>query len=254
MSPPVSSLQRLSRALLARSATRIGGTDWWAVLVELMVVVLGILIAFQLDAWGKRWQAEQDEKLLLRRIEVEAKSDLASLQEMRDLHVESASNYRKLASAVGNPDANAAIKDGDKSCNLLRLPAVRRHAAGVIGLAAGERGDLVSDPILRDALRRAQAERAFNDSQLNFFRDNFLRYGERIEPHMVWRFGGPEDGASCSVDIDSLRADRPAVAMLPKLYRDQRRFAGYRQREVVATQAILTRLACLHGGPCAVRP
>lgn len=241
------SLQRLSAALLHRGATRAGGTDWWAVLVELMVVVLGILIAFQLDGWGKRWEAERSEQALLKRLEVEAKNDLSGLKLVRDQHIESAANYRFLARTAADPATRRG--GGSDSCNLLRFPAVRRHAGGALGQAAGERGDLVSDSLLRQALRRAEAERSFNDSQLIYFRDSFHRYAEQIEPHMIWSFGPTKDPA-CKVDVDSLRADPAAMAILPKLYRDQRRFAIYRQLEVEATATIIDRLACLRGGRC----
>lgn len=250
MTRPFTALHRLSRALLSRGASRVGGTDWWTVFIELAVVVFGILIAFQLDNWGKRWQARQDERALLQRIWVEAASDRSNLEVVRDQHIESADNYRRLAKAAGTPPGRRTLDVGGRdSCNLLRLPAVRRHAGGAISLAAGERGDLVTDAVLRDALRKAQAERAFNESQLTYFRDNFLRYSDRIEPHMIWRFGG-QGQAVCAVDINGLRRDAAARAVLPKLYRDQRRFAIYRQLEVQATEAVISRVACLRQGNC----
>ena len=188
---PFSPLQRLSRALFARTSDRVRGTDWWAVLVEIGIVVLGILIAFQLNAWGERRAEADSERLLLERLAEESRSDIQALDKIIGEHLESAENYRLLADAVANPDRQDDYqRRGRKACNLLRLPAVQRQSSGAIGQAAGARLELIGDPQLRRNLRVADANRVFSDRQLDFFRAALLRYSERIEPHMEWRFAG----------------------------------------------------------------
>ena len=245
------SASRAAGSFLRRCRKHLGGIDWRAVLIELAVVVLGILIAFELTNWGERRERRQAEAQLLQRIEEEARGDLKALQIVRDEHLQSANNYRLLAQAVTDPQAHAAYhRRGQAQCNLLRLPAVPRQSAGAGGLAAGERLELVSDSQLRSLLRKADAYRSFSDGQLSFFRESFQRYSVQIEPHMVWRFAGA-DVPVCGVNIDSLRADPKAIALLPKLARDQRQFARYRSAELQATAAVINRVACLRSGMCA---
>ena len=235
-------LHRLSRAILARGSARVRGTDWWAVFIEIAIVVLGILIAFQLDAWGDRRAQKGAERVLWQRLAEETRADIRVLDNVIADHLESAENYRLLADAVANPARQPDYqRRGRSGCNLLRLPAVQRQSSGAIGQAAGARLELVSDSRLRGLLRDADANRVFSDRQLDFFRAAFLRYGERIEPHMKWRF--TNDGRTvCRVDIDSLRADPAAVALLPKLHRDHRQFARYRSAEAHSLRAVEQRV------------
>lgn len=85
------------------------GTDWWAVAVEVAIVVLGILIAFQLDAWGDRRAQQRAERQLWQRLAEETRTDIAALDNVIGEHLESAANYRLLAEAVSNERAHAGI-------------------------------------------------------------------------------------------------------------------------------------------------
>ncbi len=68
---------------------------------------------------------------------------------------------------------------------------------------------------------------------------------------MPWSLG-PNGTYLCGVDIDSLRRDRTAVALLPKLARDQYQFSRYRRLEMDATKRVIDRVACLRSGACEV--
>ena len=252
MARPITALQRISN-LLSHGRGKLRSTDWWAVGIELTVVVLGILIAFELANWGERRQRASEERQLLQRIEEEARGDYAVLDFIRNQHLESVENYRLLARAVTDATAHSHYhRRGDAQCNLLRLPAVRRHSSAAGGLAAGERIEQISDERLRHLLRQADASRAFADSQLDFFRNSFHRYSVVIEPHMPWQMGAAgAETFRCGVDIDTLRADPAAVALLPKLARDQAQIARYRTLELDATRAVVERVSCLRRGTCA---
>ncbi|WP_162888211.1 hypothetical protein [Sphingomonas mesophila] len=242
-----SPLHRLGRALLARGGAKVRGTDWWAVLVEIAIVVLGILIAFQLDAWADRRAERTAERLLWARLAEEARGDINALDNIIGEHLESAENYRLLAAASADPAlADAYRRRGRDGCNLLRLPAVQRQSSGAIGQAVGARIELIRDPKLRRALRLADAKRVFSDRQLDYFRAAFDRYGERIEPHMRWTFT-PSGAVACSVDVAALAADRAAVGLLPKLHRDQRTFARYRAAEARSLRSVERRALRLLG-------
>ena len=247
---PFSPLQRLSRALFADTADRARATDWWAVLVEIAIVVLGILIAFQLNAWGERRSQRRAEGVLLQRLAEEARMDARMLGSARQQHLDSADNYELLGRALRDPSLEAEYHQrGARGCNLLRMPAVRRQSIGAVGQAAGARLDLVSDPELRRRLRIAEAQRSFSDRQLDYFRAAFLKYGDVIEPHLMFEFAD-RGQVACRVGIAGLRQNPAAVLLLPKLYRDHRRFAEYREQEQQSLLAIAERIDCLAKDRC----
>lgn len=246
MDQPRGLLHRLSGALLGRAR----GTDWWMVAVEIAIVVFGILIAFQLDRWGDRRQQRRDEAQLMDQMAEEARIGSKALDFFAAQHRQSAAHVRELATALRDPAVAARYPRQGDGCDLLRLPAVQRQSAGAIAQGAGPRIELIRDLKLRELLRAAESQRQFNDSQLGFFRANFLNYGERLEPHMRWTFTREGADVNCAVDIAGLAADPAAVALLPKVARDQWRFAGYRDEERRYLDGIVTRVACLRAGTC----
>ena len=146
-------------------------------------------------------------KPLLRHLREETGADIASILAIRDEHRQSAANYGLLLGAVrGSGPCGVYARLGDDGCNLLRLPAVRYHSPQ--GLEAGERADLISDAELRHRIRAANAERAFNDRQLDCFRDAFDRYSNVIEPFLEWRPANPAPSIAGSIS----RASPPIPA------------------------------------------
>jgi hypothetical protein len=232
-------VQRLARAVRA--------TDWWAVMVELAVVVLGILIAFELTEWDQRRQDRAQELLALQHIEEEAAGDLAALERIRNQHQESVGNFVRLIAAArsGGAEYNRA---GADNCNLLRVPAVRRPSAGAGGLAGADRLALISDHRLRDLLRSAEAERVFAESQIMYFRDAFGRYAEQLDAYTQYALR--LDGNSCRMDVEGIRRSPVLVGLLPMIGRDQQRLTEYRDREVQATRSVRERVRCLRTNSC----
>src|SRR4028119_849327 len=103
MARPITSLHRLSHALVARAGSRVRTTDWWAVLVEIAVVVLGIIIAFELNEWDQQREERQEARQVLRHLGEETPADIAAISSIRDEHRQSAQNYRMLLTAIRDP-------------------------------------------------------------------------------------------------------------------------------------------------------
>lgn len=243
MARPITLLARLSQAAGTRAIGRLRSTDWWAVLVEIVVVVLGIVIAFELNDWDRRRQARNEEEAILRHLDEETNADLAAIGAIAREHRQSTDNYFLLVAAQNDLAAQRAYRErGAAGCNLLRMPAVRYHSPS--GLEANDRAEIINDGELRHLIRRANAERAFNDRQLEYFRDAFNRYALVLEPHMEWRLTRSR-AMICVVDVDGLLSDRAALHVLPKAARDQQRFGQYRERELEAVKAVARRTDCL---------
>src|SRR3954467_14229839 len=71
-------LVRLSDALRAR--------DWLGLVLELAVVTIGVLLAFQIEQWGQRRHQAREERDFLERLYGENQASARELRELLQLH------------------------------------------------------------------------------------------------------------------------------------------------------------------------
>lgn len=67
--------------LIRRLTDRLRAQDWTAVTVELVVVIAGILIAFQVDAWNQSRQARAVERASIARLIEDLEADIEQAQQ-----------------------------------------------------------------------------------------------------------------------------------------------------------------------------
>ncbi len=225
--------------------------DWFSVSIELAIVVVGILIAFQVSNWGEDWKAARQEQVYLARLEEETAANVAALARNYAEHTRFADQIPVIERAFSDAAARqlATTKD-DFGCGMFRLPAVRLGTPVSQELIVGDRMDILRDRRLRDLIRDSLGERAFVDGQTPYFRDVFLSLGEDLNPYFAWRID-PHTGAfGCSIDLDRLAGDPLARSSMAKVYRDQKTFLRYRQSQLEGEQALLERVRCLRARNC----
>lgn len=83
--PPADSSSR-AWTLLGRLATAVREQNWFAVALELGIVVLGVVIGFQVTAWGNEHAARAEEQRLLQGLQAEFEDVASGLDFMLGLH------------------------------------------------------------------------------------------------------------------------------------------------------------------------
>jgi len=235
----------------SRTAMRARKADWVAVAGELVIVVVGILIAFQLDRWAEHWRQSSERQLYLERLAEESRGNATALEQRQAEYNANTAQVLGLARAVADPARRARIaREPGYGCGMLQLPGSRLQSAALE--EAGDAGalELLPDARLRQLLHAAAATDRFATLQLDYFRDSFQRFGEHLDRYTIWRLEMGNGQFSCSVAIDALARDQEASSLLGRVYRDRVRYAGFRAEQIAAHRALAARAQCLHDGSC----
>ena len=74
--------------ILARLAKALSRQDWQSVVVEIMVVVVGILFALQLDTWNESRKDRNVEQIYLQRLSADLQGDIDGFKNLRRIFQE----------------------------------------------------------------------------------------------------------------------------------------------------------------------
>lgn len=240
-----------ARAAWMGAARRIKGADWWSLAGEFVMIVAGILIAFQLDRWAESWGRSSDRRLYLERLveEAEGNADLLAFQ-LEGVQADTAA-VRRLLVALPDAAARAAFaRDNEGACNLFKLPAVNLQGAAMAEHAALPTAALLDDLPLRRAIRRAMGADAFVASQLDYFRVGIQRHTERLDRYFLSRFDARTGEIACSVDAAGLAADPVAVSTLAQLHVNRLNFGRMRAGQLADHRAVRDRARCVLARNC----
>ncbi len=95
--------------ILQKIARSIREQDWFVVVVELLVVVVGLVMAFQVDRWREAGNEREQEQNYLSRLTADIESDLPAIQFAIELQTIRLGMAKQLMAAVENPET--AVED-----------------------------------------------------------------------------------------------------------------------------------------------
>ena len=237
--------QRAAASAWASAAGRARNADWGAILFELLLIVTGILIAFQLDRFAERWKRSHDRQLYVERLAEEATANVERLHLSVATMKEDTEELRQLLTAIGDPAARDRLPPGI-GCGLLRLPAIRLQTAAMAEYSDTGSLELAADPQLRQRINSAAAGDAYAASQLEYFRDSFILYLDRLLPFTENRFDPRSGKVSCRLDVEAIAADPDAASLLAAIYTDRTNFESFRSRQFRDHKALHQRICELH--------
>jgi len=232
-----SRLQRLREALARR--------DWLGIAIELLVVTLGVLLAFQIDQWGDRRKQAREERLFLERLYAEYRRGIAEL-DLIDRHSRQLrEEIRAGMAARGNATLLEALsrRQTFHSCGFGRIRDATFNDTGFEELISSGRINLITDPALRSEVRDLAAEQATSARQVIYSRELMLGQLEHLEPY--YKFDMDVDGRSrCRTDWPALVRDPLAVNAAIRGHRVHGFVLDGRQRVRARSQALIRQLAC----------
>ena len=236
-----SRLSRLRDALRSR--------DWLGIGIELAVVTIGILIAFQIDQWADRRKRAGEERQFLERLYTEYQRGIAELDFVdRDSRRIREQIRQALAARVDANRLQAVSSLNDFGCGAGRFRSANFNDTGFTELVSSGRLNIISDPTLRSEVRDLAAAQATSSKQVEYARE--LMLGQLPYLDNYYRFDIDAAGReSCRLDWSVLVRDPKAVNAMTRAHRVHGFVMDERQKVRARSQALIRRLACILDKP-----
>jgi hypothetical protein len=230
--------------LLRRLINRVRSQDWFAVAIEIVVLVLGIVLGLQATNWADTRRERAEEHDSLERLLADGGANRAELRRAADADRLAAAQILSISQAL---EDSAAMPDpgalSDRLCRWFVHPEIHLQRATYAELVSSGRLLLIRDQSLRAQLALEDAAH-MEARHLDVLIPAIQRAAESIDPFRSWYIDATQDEveARCRFDIAGMRRDPSVASALAQLYRHQLIYAEFRQSEinaVEATQAML---------------
>ena len=234
-------LSRLRDALRTR--------DWLGITIELVVVTVGVLLAFQIDQWGDQRKQAQEEHRFLVRLYTEYQRGIAELDDVDE-------DSRRIRQQVS--DALAARDDPVRleflaregfGCGAARFRNANFNDTSFEELVSSGRINLISDQALRSEVRDLAASQATASKQVEYARQLMLQQLAYLDDYYRFDLDRDDGRESCRLDWPALIKDRKAVNAMVRARRVHGFVMEERQKVRARSQALIRRLACEVGKP-----
>ena len=240
------------RPRLQRLVQAFAGRDWLAIVIELVVVTLGVLIAFQIDQWGERRTKARDEHQFLERLYRENGKALAELGEVIPIHQKA---LKEIGQAVRSRNDTAQLEKFSKTesfgCQAATQPAVGFNDTAFEELVASGRLNIVSDPELRALLRDLTAAQAAGSAQLSYSRQQVALVLPALNPYYRLEVAPTDEQDSrCFIDWQRLVTDQQAVNAAVRAYRVHQLMLSVRSNMQELNEQVQSELACVLNRKC----
>jgi hypothetical protein len=217
--------------------------DWFAVLVDFIIVVVGIFIGLQVNLWVELRQDRAVERRYLERLLADSDESVLVLQQAIAVNERRAATLASFAAGLENGNGipgRAALSD--VMCRWFVQPAVEVRRGTYAELVSSGRLSLIKDEKLRSDL--ALQEAAHEEAQrLDILTPAILDATAPLAKYRKWTIVPTgERGTDCEFDLAGMRRDDRIPSVIAQLYRDERTNRVFRQRELAAVKATRSRL------------
>ncbi len=234
---------------LERIRAELAKHNWLSVGIEILIVTLGVLLAFEIEQWGQRRERAQQERQFLERLYVENQRAAREMQTLAEDHRKVIREYRLGLAARDDPKRlQAFARQEDFGCALFRFREAPFNDTSYEELVAAGRINLISDPALRNEIRDLAAAQAASARQIQWSRSFLQDQVAGVDTYSRLDME-PSGEVRCSVDWPALIRDRTAVRTAVRTYRVHVSTLEGREEIVARIKALQARLACKLGKP-----
>lgn len=238
---------RASRFRRLREA--IAEHNWFSVAIEILIVTIGILIAFEIEQWGQRRERAAQERQFMEEIYADNGRGIEELRQLIDAHDKVLREVPVALEAAGDPIKIAALPGRrDFGCGLSRPLLAPYNDTAYEELVQSGRISLLSDRKLRAAVRDLTASQNWGASQGAFTREQWVVNLPPLTPY--YGLTTSQDAEPlCRIDWPRLLADPVAVNATTRTLRRHRQMWEVRRRTLALTLQVQKMLACKLGKP-----
>jgi len=238
-------LDNLSRAFKTQ--------NWLAAGVEFVIVIAGVVIGFQINAWAQEQEANARERAILERLLAETEAAVVELVDRVDLAAQAVEDLEYALATLQQGGIEHADTD-----RLIRglgatfyFPSTTPPRAVQDELINSGRSAELDSSEVREALGRYNAELSFIAEQLGYFRDGaFYIPNEYPELYRLQYDAESNDRLHRDVNLPAIMANSVIQSRLALALRNQIVFLGYREdvhsaaRDLCRTLAVELDTSC----------
>ena len=212
--------------ILNRLSKSIRRQDWFAVLIEFVVVVVGIFAGLQANEWALERQDRKMERASLERLFLEADSAQQMLGDVVQRTLRMNRIRRNSVQFVDSddpvPEVELPLKIGINTLGF--FPAVMPISVAYDELKSSGQMQLIRSAALRGQIAEFHTNLAYHDQLRMGFADGAERYKDVYQRHVTWDYN-PEATTSdillSTFDWGSLRSDEAFIFETIGLLRNQ---------------------------------
>lgn len=223
--------------------------DWFAVGVDLVIVILGIFIGLQATLWVEGARDRAAERRYLERLREDSVANETALERAIAVYDRRGATLAAVAAALERQGAMPESAElSDVMCRWFIQPAVGVRRGTYLELISTGRLALLRDESLRMLLTTEEAAHA-EAARLDILAPVMFQVAAPLNDHRDWRIGDARAGeVDCSFDAAGMRADPRMGSVVAQLYRDQATHRFFREQELTAVRGTRERLDHLLGG------
>lgn len=229
---------------LSRLRDALRGRDWLGIAIELLVVTLGVLLAFEIEQWGQRRERAEQERQFMEELFADTQSGVDELKGLIEVHEKVVREVPVALEARGNSAKISALpRRHDFGCGLARPLLAPYNDTAYEELVQSGRMSLLSDVKLRRAVRDLAASQNWGASQGIFMREQLNINLPPLTAYYDVNIGGDSAG-SCRIDWPKILSDHQAVYAATRLLRRHAQMLLARKRTFDLTLQVRQMLAC----------
>lgn len=244
----MSSAAPAKRLRLQRLMDALRGRDWLGLVLEVLVVTLGVLLAFEFEQWAQERQRAADERQFLERLHFEYGRAAGDMRTAIGHHDNVIRSYRQAFAARGDPARLQAYSAEPGSCSAGYLRTTPFSDTVFQELISAGKLDRIRDPRLRSTIRDLTTKQAELKDRAAAGREVTRDEGPSLTRHHRYEIL-PDGRSTCRVLWADLFADPMAVTAAVRTYRMHELVGAGRRDLLRQTQEVRREIGRALGKP-----
>ncbi len=217
--------------ILRRLAHSVREQNWFAVLLELLIVVAGVFLGFRVNQWAEERGDRQQEVLLIEQLHADF---VASQERMAGMIEDSEEQVEELHFATQRVHAGVLAAEErerfDRAVAMrIRLPSLRLVMGSYRSAVATGEISLLQNRELRSALAALASYVEWEQGQLDYFRRSDWTEWGLLDAASNVVYDPEGDRMVLRVDFEALVADPDLAGVVIRSWRNQSVVLGYRR-------------------------
>ena len=217
--------------LLRRLTTHVRSQNWFAVGLDFVIVVTGIFVGLQADAWNEERKDRIRELATLEQLFADFTTNKAQITIMADFHADKVDELTFVVDVItrGELAADDVPRFRNAFVSMYQLPPLGATMGGYDAMIASGDFALIQDQTLKSMLVQLHADLEAEASLLNYFRDLNQHSMDLTRDIVLVVPNDDRSNAQLQVDFEVVKNDLRILTIVAGQRRNHQIFQNFRQ-------------------------